>query len=127
MTVAGTASATGVLLVLLLVPAYFGWQAADPSDGQRSARAGDDRRASSASSPSSSWSFKPKLARFLAPVYALAEGFFLGAMSQRSTTIDAYDGIVVQAVGATLGVFAVMLFLYRTQIIKVTDKFRRRS
>ena len=31
----------------------------------------------------------------------------------------------LQAVGATLGVFAVMLVLYRTQIIKVTDRFRR--
>ena len=35
------------------------------------------------------------------------------------------NGIVVQAVGATLGVFAVMLVLYRTKIIKVTDRFRR--
>ena len=31
----------------------------------------------------------------------------------------------LQAVGATLGVFAVMLVLYRTKIIKVTDRFRR--
>ena len=35
-----------------------------------------------------------------------------------------WDGIVVQAVGATLGVFFVMLFLYRARIVKVTDKFR---
>jgi uncharacterized YccA/Bax inhibitor family protein len=35
------------------------------------------------------------------------------------------DGIVVQAIGATLSVFLVMLVLYRTRIIKVTDKFRR--
>ena len=31
----------------------------------------------------------------------------------------------LQAAGATLAVFAVMLVLYRTQIIKVTDRFRR--
>jgi uncharacterized YccA/Bax inhibitor family protein len=31
---------------------------------------------------------------------------------------------VVQAVGATLGVFFVMLFLYRFRVVKVTDKFR---
>ena len=31
---------------------------------------------------------------------------------------------MVQAVGATLGVFFVMLFLYRARIVKVTDKFR---
>jgi uncharacterized YccA/Bax inhibitor family protein len=34
-----------------------------------------------------------------------------------------WDGIVLQAVGATLGVFAVMLFLYATRIIKVTKRY----
>ena len=66
--------------------------------------------------------FKPKLARFTAPVYALLEGAFLGAISGLYNA--AYDGIVVQAVGLTIGVFAVMLFLYATRIIKVTDKLR---
>ena len=32
---------------------------------------------------------------------------------------------MLQAVGATLGVFAVMLIMYRTRIIKVTDRFKR--
>jgi uncharacterized YccA/Bax inhibitor family protein len=122
MTVSGTATATGVLMVLLLVAAYFGWQAVEPRSGS--------------GLPGMAMigiivglvcvvvsSFKPKLARFLAPVYALAEGFFLGAISRFYN--EAYDGIVVQAVGATLGVFAVMLFLYRTQVIKVTAGFRR--
>ena len=35
-----------------------------------------------------------------------------------------YDGIVVQAVSLTIGVFAMMLFLFATRIIKVTDKLR---
>ena len=35
-----------------------------------------------------------------------------------------YDGIVVQAAGATIAVFGVMLFLYRARIIKVTERFR---
>ena len=37
----------------------------------------------------------------------------------------ANDGIVLQAVGITLGVFVVMLVLYRTGVIRVTDKMRR--
>ena len=37
---------------------------------------------------------------------------------------SAYDGIVVQAIGLTIGVFAVMLFLFATRIITVTDKLR---
>jgi uncharacterized YccA/Bax inhibitor family protein len=47
----------------------------------------------------------------------------VGAISKGYETF--YDGIVVQAVLATASVFAVMLVLYRTRIIKVTDKFRR--
>ena len=126
MTVAGTATATGVLLVLLLVAAFFGWNAVtENSDGQ-------------VAFPGIALigvlvgfvavivsSIKPNLARFLAPVYALAEGFFLGAISKTYNSIDRYQGVVVQAVGATLAVFAVMLFLYRTKVIKVTDRFRR--
>ena len=66
---------------------------------------------------------KPNLAKILGPVYAIAYGFAVGAISKGYETF--YDGIVVQAVLATASVFAVMLVLYRTRIIKVTDKFRR--
>ena len=67
--------------------------------------------------------FKPHLAKFLGPVYAIAEGFFVGAISK---VFEAqWNGIVVQAAGATIAVFAVMLALYNTRIIKVTDRFRR--
>ena len=69
--------------------------------------------------------FKPHLAKFVAPLYAIAQGFFVGAMSKMYETF--YDGIVVQAAGATIAVFAVMLVLYRTRIIKVTERFRRSS
>ena len=67
--------------------------------------------------------FKPHLAKFLGPVYAIAEGFFVGAISKVYETF--YNGIVVQAAGATIAVFGVMLVLYRTRIIKVTERFRR--
>jgi uncharacterized YccA/Bax inhibitor family protein len=67
--------------------------------------------------------FKPKLSRILAPIYAIAQGVFVGAISKVFNT--AYDGIVLQAVGITLGVFVVMLVLYRTGVIRVTDKMRR--
>ena len=66
--------------------------------------------------------FKPTLARFTSPVYALLEGALLGAISALYNT--SYDGIVVQAVGLTIGVFAVMLFLFATRVIRVTDKLR---
>lgn len=65
--------------------------------------------------------FKPKLARFLAPLYALAYGVTLGIISGYYEAI--FDGIVLQAVGATLAVFGVMLFLYASRIIKVTKRY----
>jgi uncharacterized YccA/Bax inhibitor family protein len=67
--------------------------------------------------------FRPHLAKFIAPVYAIAQGFFVGAISKMYETW--YDGIVVQAAGATIAVFGVMLVLYRTRIIKVTNRFRK--
>jgi uncharacterized YccA/Bax inhibitor family protein len=63
------------------------------------------------------------LAKVIGPIYAIAQGFFVGAISKMYETY--YDGIVIQAAGATIAVFAVMLVLYRTNIIRVTDRFRR--
>ncbi|MCW2960317.1 MAG: Bax1 inhibitor-like family protein [Thermoleophilia bacterium] len=72
-------------------------------------------------------SFKPKLAPFLAPPFALLEGLLLGAISayyESASVAGGYDGIVFQAALATIGVFTAMLLLYRTRIIKVTARFR---
>jgi uncharacterized YccA/Bax inhibitor family protein len=74
--------------------------------------------------------FKPKAAPFTAPIYALAEGLFLGAVSafyeasygHANGQSTAFSGIVVQAVGLTLSVLALMLTLYATRIIRVTPK-----
>lgn len=128
MTVNGTISASVVLLVLLLISAWFGWNAATgPTTNE-----GVD-----------TYSFppvallgivigfvavivatrKPNLAKVFGPVYALCFGFAVGAISKGYETL--YDGIVLQALLATASVFAVMLVLYRTRIIKVTNKFRR--
>ena len=45
-------------------------------------------------------------------------------MPSPASTTPAWNGIVLQAVVLTIGVFAVMLFLYATRIIKVTEKLR---
>jgi uncharacterized YccA/Bax inhibitor family protein len=124
MTIGGTASATVVLLVLLLIAAVVGWNATPTAANGEVQFPG--------------WSIvgvlvgfgcvigcylKPNLAKILAPVYALAQGVFLGAISKAYESWQ--NGIVVQAIGATLGVFAVMLFLYSSRILKVTDRMRR--
>ncbi|HET7306901.1 MAG TPA: Bax inhibitor-1/YccA family protein [Gammaproteobacteria bacterium] len=66
--------------------------------------------------------FKPNWAPISAPLYAIAEGFAVGGIS---AFYNAHaHGIVIQAVALTFGVMAVMLFLYRSHIIKVTQRFR---
>lgn len=65
---------------------------------------------------------KKEWAPYLAPAYALAEGLFLGVLSAMYSGL--YDGIVLQAVGLTFGTFIAMLILYRTRIIRATEKFR---
>lgn len=128
MTVNGAISATATLLVLLLVAAAFGWYQTETVE--------IDGQSFVSGIPALAWvgmiagigltfllMFRPQLAKFVAPIYAVAEGFFIGAISRAYET--AYDGIVIQAAGATIAVFAVMLFLYRTGIIRVTERFRR--
>lgn len=126
MTVKGTASATLMLLVLILASATVTWFSIDaPVAGE-------------VVQIPTGWviggfvvaliavlvgTFKPHLAKYAAPVYALAEGVVLGAISRAYS--EQYEGIVTQAIGATLGVFVVMLLLYRSRIVRVTDKFRR--
>lgn len=66
--------------------------------------------------------FKQEWAPVTAPLYALMEGLMVGAVSYMCQAV--YQGIVLQAVGLTLGILAVMLILYRARIIKVTQKFR---
>lgn len=125
-TASGAASATLMLLLLLLASGTFTWFATDTNaDG-------------TAVVFPAGWviggaivglvcvlaaQFKPHASRWLAPVYAVAEGVVLGAISRAFET--AYDGIVLQAVGATLGVFTVMLLMYRSGMITVNARYRR--
>ncbi len=67
--------------------------------------------------------FKPTWAHFTAPVYAVLEGFFVGAIS--ALLNNTYPGIVLQAVGLTFAVAFGMLLIYRTGLIKVTPAFQR--
>ena len=129
MTLRGTTSATLVLFALLLATATFGWINTDGAVTQPDGT-------QSFSFPALAWvgmaigliaaialAFKPHLAKILGPIYALAQGFFVGAISKAYESL--WDGIVVQAAGATIAVFAAMLLLYGTRIIKVTDRMRR--
>jgi uncharacterized YccA/Bax inhibitor family protein len=70
--------------------------------------------------------FKPQLAQYLAPAYALLEGLVIGGIS--SYYNDAFStvapGIVTQAVILTFGTAIAMYLLYTFRIIRVTERFR---
>jgi uncharacterized YccA/Bax inhibitor family protein len=63
--------------------------------------------------------FKPNTTPITAPLYAVLEGLLLGAFSQIMNA--KYPGIAFNALLLTFGVLAVMLILYVTRIVRVTD------
>ena len=65
--------------------------------------------------------FKKQWAPVCAPIYALLEGLALGGISAMYN--QAYHGIALEAVGLTFTTLFVMLFLYKSRIIKVTQRF----
>ena len=76
--------------------------------------------------------FKKTISVPLIVAYALFEGVLVGSVSRFYNDFfplesgqTAFQGIVPQAVMATLSVFAGMLLAYKTGLIKVTAKFRR--
>lgn len=136
MTLGGTFWATAVLFLFILISGAFGWaQVSQTTVVVGEAIPGQEAETQVVTN-FPGWvfipmlvgfgfailtAFKPTWARITAPLYAIGFGFALGAISHM------YDlqsqGIVLQAIGATAGVFLVMLFLYGTRIIKVTPKY----
>ena len=131
MRVGGVASATFVLLAVCLVTGVIGWNAVDVVTQQVNGKT----EVLSTSVPWWIWGsvfvgfglaivtiMKPRVARLTAILYAAAEGVFLGGISKLFN--EQWNGIVLQAVGMTAGIFAAMLFLFVTRIIRVTAKVR---
>jgi uncharacterized YccA/Bax inhibitor family protein len=123
MTANGTFTKTFVLFLVVLVGGTFGWQQTAVSPTNQ------------IEIPGWAWIsvlvgfglalaciFRPKLSPILAPLYALAEGVFLGAISKAFES--QWDGIVFQAVLATIGVFFATLALYVFGVVKVTKRFQ---
>ncbi|PCI09682.1 MAG: hypothetical protein COB73_05015 [Flavobacteriaceae bacterium] len=66
--------------------------------------------------------FIHRLAPVLVPLYSLALGFFLGGITIYAES--KFKGVPMQAIGVTITTFFVMLFLYKSKIVKVTERFR---
>lgn len=114
MTVQGAVNKTLLLSAILLATAVWGYAATNPIYMWIGAIGGLIIVLVAA--------FKPHLSPTLAPVYAGLEGLFVGGISAIYGGI--YDNIIFHAVTLTIAVLFLMLFLYKSGIIKVTDKFR---
>ena len=75
--------------------------------------------------------FKPETSPFLAPVYALAEGVFVGAASlvyaMYATKVSRFTGgeIIMQASVLTFGTLFAMLMLYRAGWVRASGTFKK--
>ncbi|MDH5823779.1 Bax inhibitor-1/YccA family protein [Luteimonas sp. RD2P54] len=124
MTLNGTVNKTAILLLLTVMTAAFAWTQALTPTGELA--------------PGFNvyvWGgaiggfivalvtiFKKEWAPVTAPLYALVEGFFLGAISAMYNNF--FDGIVMQAVMLTFGTLFALLFAYRSGLIKATENFK---
>lgn len=70
--------------------------------------------------------FKRSWAGYLAPLYGLLEGLFIGGISAIVNAMFAqkYPGIVMHSVGLTLGVAVAMFLLYNFRVIRATERFK---
>jgi uncharacterized YccA/Bax inhibitor family protein len=121
MTINGTITRTLILLALVIASALFTWSRV---------RGGDVAGAAP-------WAiggaigglvfclitcFAQRASPFTAPIYAVCEGLFLGALSAIMET--RYPGIVVNAVLLTGGTLFGLLAAYRTGLVRATEKFK---
>jgi uncharacterized YccA/Bax inhibitor family protein len=122
MSMGGVITATGVLLALLLVSAAFGWSLVKEQGTEVTFPGWLFLPMLAGVGVAFLIAFKPHLARIGGIAYALLQGMVVGAIS-RVYDVQ-WDGIVLQAVGATMAVFAVVLAMYALRIVRVTNRFR---
>ncbi len=123
MTIRGTLNKFGLMFILMMSTAFYAWK--EFSDG------GDVKMlwmigAFGCIAIAFALYFKPVWSPVLAPVYALLEGLFVGAVSAYYNYVFAEKApfIIIQAVGLTMGTCIAMYLLYSFRIIKATQKFK---
>jgi uncharacterized YccA/Bax inhibitor family protein len=130
MTVKGTLNKFGFLFLLTMASAWYSWtKALEGGDVWTLVLIG----VFGGLGVAIAITFKKQWSEYLAPLYALLEGLFVGAISafyeysfasKQGAYAGGYSGIVFQAVALTFCVVAAMYLLYKFEVIKVTQKFR---
>lgn len=127
MTVRGTANKTILLTLMVIAGAAYSWKIAYEAINPAAVQPWMFGGAIGGFILALIISFKPKMAQYLSPVYAVLEGLFLGGISAifNQTFAKTAPGLVLNAVILTLITALVMLFIYRSKIIQVNGTFVR--
>lgn len=139
MTVAGTVNKSFFLLALCVTTAVVGWELTTPGgDGVLGVKMNPMIVFAAGAIGGLIMVFigarKPQSSAVVAPLYALFQGLFVGAVSSLYAVMygnlknpGAFvpdTSILIQASLATFGVFGAMLAAYKFKVIKPTEKFR---
>jgi uncharacterized YccA/Bax inhibitor family protein len=139
MTISGTVNKTFLLLLFLVATASYAWNlTGDWRDAVAAEREGTAVASSAAGAVhpgvligggliaglifAMATMFKPTWAPVTAPLYALSEGFFLGALSALADLM--YPGIAFQAACLTFCTLGGLLAAYKSGLIRATENFK---
>ena len=114
MTVKGAINKTFILTAILIATAIWAYGITNPIIVWGSAIAGLIAVIVA--------TFKTEWSPIIAPVYAAFEGIFVGSITAMYAA--QFTGIVFNALSLTVAILFAMLFIYRSGLIVVTQKFR---
>ena len=124
MSLNGTVNKTGLLLLMTVMTAAFAWSQTMTPTGEVAPGAMGYMLGGAIGGfiLALVTIFKKEWSPITAPLYALVEGFFLGAIS--AVYNAQFQGIVLQAIMLTFGIMFALLFAYRSGLIKATENFK---
>lgn len=127
MTIGGTATKTLLLLLLVVAGAAYTWKIFYDSANPAAVQGWMIGGAIVGFILAMIISFKPKAAPALAPIYAAAEGLFLGGISAmfNNAFAETAPNIVINSVSLTLLTAFIMFTVYRSGLIKVNGTFMK--
>ncbi len=113
MNLNGTVNKTGILLLICMATAVYGWVTPELRGGLIFVPVLGGFVLAMVGM------FKPATCPYVAPLYAALEGLVLGAIS--AVFNARYPGIAANAVLLTFSILGLFLFLYATRIVRVTS------
>ena len=122
MTINGTVNKTAILLGLVILPAFWIWDKTFGAENPGVYYPWMIGGAIGGFVFALITIFKKTAAPYTAPLYAVCEGLFVGAISAFFERM--YPGIVFQATLLTFGTLFALLIAYRSGMIRATENFK---